>query len=152
MGSRTILDYPNILNASSQEPEHITWISTTNKRNNNIYTTDKWVIMTSLAERRNKGKAPAQGYSQDKRLPAGQSFVMHKGASSGVKPSRSTSLQEFVPAKVTYSSGDMAISLEEVLSKNLQFYNGTYLELPDSIKFILDNLKAAFTRNHCNLF
>ena len=148
----TILDYPNILNASSQEPEHITWISTTNKRNNNIYTTDKWVIMTSLAERRNKGKAPAQGYSQDKRLPTGQYFVMHEGASSGVKPSRSTSLQEFVPAEVTYSSGDMVIPLQEVLSKNLPFHNGTYSKLPDSIKFILDNLQVAFTRNHLNLF
>ena len=135
----TILDYPNILNASSQEPEHITWISTTNKRNNNIYTTDKWVIMTSLAERRNKGKAPAQGYSQDKRLPAGQYFVMHEGASSGVKPSRSTSLQEFVPAEVTYSSGDVVIPWQEVLSKNLQFHNGTYSKLPDSIKFIPEN-------------
>ena len=148
----TILDYPNILNASSQEPEHITWISTTNKRNNNIYTTDKWVIMTSLAERRNKGKAPAQGYSQDKRLPTGQYFVMHEGASSGVKPSRSTSLQEFVPAEVTYSSGDMVIPLQEVLSKNLPFHNGNYSKLPDSIKFILDNLQVAFTRNHLNLF
>ena len=77
---------------------------------------------------------------------------MHEGASSGVKPSRSTSLQEFVPTEVTYSSGDMAISLEEVLSRNLQFHNGTYLELPDSIKFILDNLQVAFTRNHYNLF
>ena len=77
---------------------------------------------------------------------------MHEGASSGVKPIRSTSLQEFVPTEVTYSSGDMAISLEEVLSRNLQFHNGTYLELPDSIKFILDNLQAAFTRNHYNLF
>ena len=67
--------------------------------------------MASLADRRNKGKAPAQGYSQDNRLPVGQSFVMHEGASFGVKPSRSTSLQEFVPAKVTYSSGDMVIAL-----------------------------------------
>ena len=77
---------------------------------------------------------------------------MHEGASSGVKPSRSTSLQEFVPTEVTYSSGDMAISLEEVLSRNLQFHSGTYSELPDSIKFILNNLQAAFTRNHRNLF
>ena len=108
--------------------------------------------MASLADRRNKGKAPAQGYSQDNRLPVGQSFVMHEGASFGVKPSRSTSLQEFVPAKVTYSSGDMVIALQEVLSRNLQFHSGTYSELPDSIKFILNNLQAAFTRNHRNLF
>ena len=59
----TILDYPNILTTSSQELEHITWISTTNKWNNNTYTTNKWVIMTSSVERRNKEKAPAQGYS-----------------------------------------------------------------------------------------
>ena len=75
------------------------------------YTTSKWNIMTSSAERKNKGKAPAQGNSQDKRLLAGQPFVMHEGASFGVKSSRSTSLQEFVPAKVTYSSGDMVIAL-----------------------------------------
>ena len=77
---------------------------------------------------------------------------MHEGASSGVKPSRSTSFQEFVLAEVTYSSGDMIIALQEVLYRNLQFHNGTYSELPDSIKFILDNLQAAFTRNHRNLF
>ena len=64
-----------------------------------------------LAERRDKGKAPAQGSSQDKRLPAGRSFVKHEGASSRLKPSRSTSLQEFVPTKVTYSNGDMVIAL-----------------------------------------
>ena len=108
--------------------------------------------MASSAERRNKGKALAQGYSQDKRFPAGQSFLMHEGASSGVKPSRSTSLQEFVPAKVTYSSGDMVIALQEVLSRNLQFHNGTYSELSDSIKFILDNLQATFTKDDRNLF
>ena len=108
--------------------------------------------MASSAERRNKGKAPAQGSSQDKMLPVGRSFVKYEGASSGVKPSRSTSLQEFVPAEVTYSNGDMVIALQEVLSKSLQFHNGTYLELPDSIKFILDNLQATFTINHRNLF
>ena len=88
----TTSDCPNIINISSQESAHVTWISTTNKLNNtNIYTTSKWIIMTSSAERRNKGKAP-QGYSQAKRLPVGQSFVMHEGASSGVKSSGSTSL------------------------------------------------------------
>ena len=65
----------------------------------------------SSAEKRNKGKAPAQDHSQDKRIPAGQPFVMHEGASSGVKPSGSTSLQDFVPAEVTYSNGDMVIAL-----------------------------------------
>ena len=77
---------------------------------------------------------------------------MHKGASSGVKSSRSTSLQEFVLVEVTYSNGDIFITLQEVLSRNLQFHNGTYLELPNSIKFILDNLQFAFTRNHHNVF
>ena len=38
--------------------------------------------MTSSAEKRNKGKTPARGYLQDERLPTGQSFVMHEGASS----------------------------------------------------------------------
>ena len=77
---------------------------------------------------------------------------MHKGASSGVKPNRSTSLQEFVLAEVTYSCGDMVIALQEVFSRNLQFHNGTYSKLPNSIKFILDNLQFAFTRNHHNVF
>ena len=39
-----------------------------------------------------------------------------------------------------------------VLSKNLQFLNRFYSKLPDSIKFILDNLQAAYTRNHSKLF
>ena len=70
------------------------WINTTNKwkNNNNTYTTNKWIIIASSAEMRDKGKAPAQGYSQDKRLSVGRSFVMHEGASFEVKPSRSTSL------------------------------------------------------------
>ena len=48
--------------------------------------------MTSLVERKNKGKAPAQDYSQDKRLPAGQTFVMHKGVSLRRNPKGSISL------------------------------------------------------------
>ena len=108
--------------------------------------------MTSSTERKNKGKVLAQGYPQDKRLPAGQPFVMHEGASSGKKSSRSTSLQEFVPTEVTYSNGDMVVDLQEVLSRILQFHNGVYSELPNSIKFILDNLQAAFTLKHHTLF
>ena len=77
---------------------------------------------------------------------------MHEGASSGVKPSGSTSLQGYVPTKMTYSSGDMIIALQEVLSRSLQFHNGVYNELPDSTKYILDNLYANFTRNNCSLF
>ena len=46
----------------------------------------------------------------------------------------------------------MLIALQEVLSRNLQFHNGTYLELPKSIKLILDNLQFAFIRNHHDLF
>ena len=46
----------------------------------------------------------------------------------------------------------MVIVLQEVLSKNLQFHNGFYSKLPNSIKFILDNLQAAYTRNHSQLF
>ena len=108
--------------------------------------------MTSSAKRRNKGKAPAQDYSQDKRIPAGQTFVMHEGASSGVKPSGSTFLQGDVPAEVTYFNGDIIIALQEVLARNLQFHNGIYSELPDSIKLILDNLQFAFTKNHHDVF
>ena len=62
--------------------------------------------MAYSAERRDKEKAPAQGYSQNKRLLVGQSFVMHEGASSGVKPSRSTFLQEFFLTKVTWWYGN----------------------------------------------
>ena len=73
--------------------------------------------MTSSAERRNKGKAPTQGYSQDKRGLARLPFIMHEGISSGINLDGSTSLQEFVPTEVTYSNGDMVIALQEVLSR-----------------------------------
>ena len=99
-----------------------------------------------------KGKAHVQDYSQNKRLPARQPFRMHEGASSGVKPSRATSLQGDVPTEVTYSSGDIIIALQEVLARNLQFHNGIYSELPNSIKLILDNLQFGFTRNHRDVF
>ena len=46
----------------------------------------------------------------------------------------------------------MAITLHEVLSKALQFNNGVYIDLPPSIKFILDNLQKAYTKNNYNLF
>ena len=107
--------------------------------------------MTSSVEK-NKGKALAQGYFQDKRLLAGQSFVRHEGVSSRRNPRGSISLQEFVPAKVTHSSGDMVAVLQEVLSKTLQFNDGVYEDLPHSIKFILDNLQSAFTIKHQALF
>ena len=58
----TINNDLNILNISLQELDNAMWINITNKWNNSntsIYTTDKWIIMASLAERRNKGKAPA---------------------------------------------------------------------------------------------
>ena len=109
------INCPNIINVSLQESAHVSRINTTNKWNNtDIYTTSKWIIMTSSAERKNKGKAPAQGNSQDKRLLAGQPFVMHEGASFGVKSSRSTSLQEFMHEGV--SSGvksNRSTSLQE---------------------------------------
>ena len=153
--SANTINPPNITNTSLQESDNDAWINTTNKwDNSNIYTytTSKWIIMAPSAERKNKGKAPVQDYSQNKRLPAGQPFKMHEGASSGVKPSGSTSLQGDVLAEVTYSNGDMIIALQEVLSGNLQFHNGIYSELPDSIKLILDNLQFAFTRNHHDVF
>ena len=77
---------------------------------------------------------------------------MHEGTSSEVKPSRATSLQRDVPAKVTYSNGDIIIAVQEVLTQNLQYHNGIYSELPDSIKLILDNLQFAFTKNHRDVF
>ena len=71
--SVSTINRPNIINVSLQESENVSWISTsaTNKWNyTNTYTTSKWIIMTSSTERRNKGKAPAQDYSQDKKIPA----------------------------------------------------------------------------------
>ncbi|KAL0001508.1 hypothetical protein SO802_015289 [Lithocarpus litseifolius] len=108
--------------------------------------------MTSSAEKRNKGKAPIQDYPQDRRLPAGQSFVNHEGASPKGNQRGSTSLQESIPVDVTYSSGDMAVILQEVLSKKLQFNDGAYIDLPYSIKTILDNLHLAYTIKHHGLF
>ena len=102
-------------------------------------TTSKWKMASS---RRNKGKAPSQGYP----------YKMHEGASSGSEPRKATSLQDFVPAKMTFSSGNMAITFQEVLSRTLQFNNGVYTDLPPSINFILDNLQRAFTQNNHNLF
>ena len=46
----------------------------------------------------------------------------------------------------------MAITLQEVLSRNFQFTNGVYTELPPSIKIILDNLQRAFTQSNHYLF
>ena len=77
---------------------------------------------------------------------------MHEGASSGVKSSGTTSLQGDVPAEVTYSNGDIIIALQEVLARNLQLHNGTYSELPASIKFILDNLQSAFIKTTVMFF
>ena len=73
-----------------------------------------------------KGKAHVQNYSQPKRLPAGRPFKMHEGASSGVKSSGATSLQGDVPVEVTYPNGDIIITLQEVLIRNLQFHNGIH--------------------------
>ena len=67
----TITNYPNILNVSLQELGNAAWIDTTNKCNNNstyTCTTSKSIIMASSAERKKKGKAPAQDFSRDKRL------------------------------------------------------------------------------------
>ena len=99
-----------------------------------------------------KGKAPVQDYSQPKRLLTERPFNMHEGASFGIKSSGATSLQRDVPADVTYSNGDIIIALQEVLAKNLQFHNGTYSELPASIKLILDNLQSAFIEKHHEVF
>ena len=106
--SANTINRPNIINTSLQESDDDAWISTTNKwdaSNIYTYTTSKWIIMAP------KEKAPVQDYSQNKKLPAGQPFRMHEGASSGVKPSRATSLQGDVLTKVTYSNGDIIIAL-----------------------------------------
>ena len=109
----------NIINTYLQKSDDDAWISTTNKWDNiNIYTytTSKWIIMAP------KGKAPVQDYSQNKRLPVGQPFRMHEGASFGVKPSKATSLQRDVPAKVTYSNGDIKLLYRKFW---LEIYNST---------------------------
>ena len=46
----------------------------------------------------------------------------------------------------------MAITLERVRKRTLQFSGGIYTELPPSTKFILDNLQRAFIQKHQNLF
>ena len=61
--------------------------------------------MSSPAEKKGKGKAPARDYPQNERLPAmGQSFEKHEGASS-TSHRGATSLQPMYPEMVTYSSG-----------------------------------------------
>ena len=56
------------------------------------------------------------------------------------------------PEMVTYSSGFMAITLEKVRKRTLQFSGGIYTQLPPSTKFILDNLQRAFIQKHQSLF
>ena len=66
--------------------------------------------MSSPAEKKGKGKAPARDYPQDKRLPAmGQSFEKHEGVSS-TSHRGATSLQTMYLEMVTYSSSLMAIN------------------------------------------
>ena len=77
---------------------------------------------------------------------------MHEGASSGSKPRKATSLQDPVPSKMIFSNGNVAITLEEVLSRTLHFTNGVYTDLPPSIKIILDNLQRVFTQSNHHLF
>ena len=118
-------------------------------QDNKISPTSVWK-MVSL---RNKGKTPMQGYPQEERLPTmGQSFKMHEGTSSGSEPRKATSLQSFAPAKITYSNETKAITLQEVVSRTLQYSNGVYPNLPPSIKILLDNLHRAYHKSHQNLF
>ena len=111
------------------------------KGNHYVNSWQKW-NMSSSSSRRDKGKAPVGGFPQK----------MHEGTSSGSEPRKATSLQNSVLAKITFSSGYMAITLQKVLSKALQFTNGVYTNLPPSIKIILDNPQRAFTQNNYNLF
>ena len=85
---------------------------------------------------RNKGKAIVQGSPCQR----------HEGASSEPEPRKVTSLQEYVPLKIIFSSGNVAITLHKVLSRNFQFTNGVYTELPPSIRIILDNLQRALPK------
>ena len=96
-------------------------------------TTSEWKMASSS---RNKGKAPIQGFP----------YQRHEGASSRTEPREATSLQEEVPFKIIFSSGNVAITLQEVLSRNFQFTNGVYTELPPSIRIILDNLQRALPK------
>ena len=77
---------------------------------------------------------------------------MHEGASSGSEPRKATSLQDFAPAKLTYSNDTKAITLQEVVSRTLQYSNGVYSNLPPSIKILLNNLRRAYTKSHQDLF
>ena len=52
---------------------------------------------------------------------------MHEGASSGTEPRKATSLQTMYPETVTYSSGFLAITLEKVRKRALQFSGGIYI-------------------------
>ena len=83
-----------------------------------------------MASSSNKGKAPMQGFSSR----------------------RATSLQGLIPATVTYSNGTLAITLQEVLKRTLQYCNGVYPYLPPSINVFLDNLQRAYTISNQNLF
>ncbi|KAL0004920.1 hypothetical protein SO802_012481 [Lithocarpus litseifolius] len=89
-----------------------------------------------------QGKSACTGLSSRQKAPGGATFCI----------GRSTSLQESIPTEVTFSSGDMVIALQEVLSKKLQFHNGAFSELPTPVKVLLDNLQAAYTINHRKLF
>ena len=88
--------------------------------------TSEWKMASSS----NKGKAPMQG----------SSFR------------RATSLQGLIPATITYYDGTLAITLQEVLKRTLQYCNGVYPYLPPSIKVLLDNLQRAYTKSNQNLF
>ena len=112
---KNVFDHPD---NSWQEEKQITHYTST---------TSKWKMASSS---RNKGKAPIKGYP----------YEMHEGTSSGTESRKATSLQDFVPAKITFSSGNVAITIQEVLSRTFQFTYGVYTDLPPSIKIILDNL------------
>ena len=73
-----------------------------------------------------------------------------RGSSS--QPRRVTPLQGLIPATITYSNGTLAITLQEVLKRTLQYYDGVYPYLPSSIKVLLDNLHRAYTKSNQNLF
>ena len=80
-----------------------------------------------------QGESTCIGLSSRQKDPNGTTFCNAGRCIFGVKRSGLISLQEFVSTKVTCSSGDMVIALQEVLSRMLQFHNGAYNELPNSI-------------------
>ncbi|KAL0013747.1 hypothetical protein SO802_000816 [Lithocarpus litseifolius] len=105
--------------------------------------------MASSGEKKNKGKAPVQGYPQDKRLPE-RSFVMHESASSKGNQREAISLQESVPTEEAHSSSNNMVDvLQESCNKES---HGVYSNFLYSTRTILDLLHSAYILQNNDLF